>query len=174
MSSLTSSIYSGAAAYGRGVSWVGAFLASLIGLVLIGIAIFILVQRTPTLTVTATVQPNSNCNFNPSSQNYSCSLNISYTVNGTTYSNQWTTTTTTNYQPGNTIPITINANNPQLIATPPPSWQTWLPWLFIIIGVVIIIIGWVSVYLASKSKLYAAATGVGSALGSGPHLSMGI
>lgn len=162
--SVVSSLYSGAAEYGRAVSWIGAFLGTLIALVFIGIGIYLLTRHQPELLkVTATIQPNSSCTFNSSNQKYSCSLNLNYVVNGTTYTNQSITTTTINYQPGDTIPITVNAANPQLIASSSPV--RWIGLILLLIGLFVLIVSWVGVWLARHSKFYAASTGINSAIG---------
>jgi hypothetical protein len=165
--SVASSIYSGAAEYGRAVSWIGAFLGTMIALVFIGLGVFLATRsQNKLLKITATIQPNSQCTFNSSNQNYACTLNLAYVVNGTSYTNQWVTTTSVNYQPGTTIPITVSAVNPQLITSPSPI--RWIGWVLIGIGIFVLIISWVGVWTASHSKFYAASTGISSALG-GSH-----
>jgi hypothetical protein len=140
--------------YGRSITWTGVFLGTLISLGLILVGVYLLSQPRPrTMSVIATVGQGSNCIT--SGTNYTCALNLTYTINGTTYTNQLNTTSSTPYTPGSTIPVTVNATNPQVIVTTTPSrWYLTVGWIFLILGIIILLISWLSLLVVRTTNFY--------------------
>jgi len=102
-------------------------------------------------------------NVKSESITYNCNLQVTYTVNNQTYTNNISLQNSTPYTVGQTIQLSYNLNDPNIITSPQPDNKT-MGSISIIIGILILSSCAVNYYLATQSKLYAATEGVGTSI----------
>lgn len=152
-------VFEGVATFGRIVAWISLIVGGLISLILIGVGIYFLISKeVHTQTVKALIE-EANCSVFDESKY--CSLKIKYNVGGKEY-NSLIETNRRLYNIGQFIDIRYNPNNPQDITT--NSSKKFIGWILFIVGLLILIGVSVNFYLARRSKVYAAATGVGTGI----------
>ena len=154
-------VYDDTASVGRIMSWVNLVVGFFIGFILIVIGIVVLRNKSPTYDgkVNAKI---TKVECTGSGNNSSCTLTVTYDVNGKSY----TVNTLKNgvYNVGQTINIKYNSSNPQDITTDAMS-NTAIGWILIGVGIIIIISVSVWTYIVQKNKTIAAASGVGNIVG---------
>lgn len=91
---------------------------------------------------------------------YNCTLAVSYTIDNKTYTNNVTTNSNSQYATGLSIPLLVSKTNYNNISV--AGWRR-RTFGFIVSGISIVVFlcSFVSYYLTRKSKVYAAASGVG-------------
>jgi len=154
--SLGSEIYSDAASFGRVYAIIGAVVASLFALMCILGGIYIIYHKSHLKSVTGIVTSDSLCT-RLDENSTSCSVNYTYTLKGKNYSG--TSTSSTNYKKGDKIKIWYDPNHPGVHSEIDIPSKT-IGVVAIIMGIIIAIAAWVSVYLTRKYKFAAAASGV--------------
>lgn len=167
-------LYSGSAGFGRIMSIIRAIVGTLIGIgFIIGGVMLIRHQKKRTASVTGQVENEANdpitCNYDD--HTYDCSnIKASWVVNGKTYNNKsdpfsWSgTQSMSNKTKGASLTIYYDPddpNNASLSDVP----EHLLGWVLLVLGIIMIIGGWIWVLVTRRSKGAAAATGVASAVG---------
>jgi hypothetical protein len=155
-------LYDASAAIGRAFSMIEAIVITIIALILIVIAIYMLPsdtqQETATVTSVNSCTPVLNSYGHPTSI-YNCSLQISYSYKGTNYVTPFSTTGIA-YNVNDTIQIGINPKNPKQFELASQVPGKVVPMVLIGISVFATAMVWLFYYLTNKSKLYAAITGI--------------
>ena len=161
MVDLASEIYEDTSSLGRVIS-----LISLIVGIIIAIVLFICAfnyQKTPDKPFTTATILSSSCTnvINNNKTEYSCILNLKYTVNNKEYIKYITTQSNTYYNQNAPIDITYEINNPNEIYIKSLDNAT-ISYISCGVGIVIILASAINYYLTSRYKFYAAGTGVAS------------
>ena len=160
-------IYSGAAGFGRFYAIFSAIISTLIGISLI-IAGIIMLQKKKIYThkVLATIiKDGAQCSTEThhdrhgSTTTYNCSLHLSYVVNNKTYINTLAVDSSTDYEGYKTIEIYYNPHNPMDAKVQPFPWKLG-GWVALIIGILLVIFPWFWVWVTQKYKFAAALSGV--------------
>lgn len=146
----SSEIYSGLASFGRAEVIIGGVISVIIciGLIIGGIAI--LTSKDNFIPVNGTVKI--------------CSINIcsvEYTV-GTI--NHTITMDSTNLKVGQTVKLEYDPTNPSNARPQSLATQKYVGWILMGIGCLILVVTFLSIYFAFKSKTYAAALGAAGAI----------
>jgi hypothetical protein len=92
---------------------------------------------------------------------YSCILNLKYTINNVEYINYITTQSNTYYNKNASIDITYELEDPNKIYIKSLD-NTTISYISCGVGIVIILASAINYYLTSRYKFYAAGTGVAS------------
>jgi hypothetical protein len=161
MVDLASEIYEDTSSLGRVIS-----LISLIVGIIIAIILFICAfsfQKTPDKPFTTATIISSNCTsvVNNNKTEYSCILNLKYTINNVEYINYITTQSNTYYNKNASIDITYELEDPNKIYIKSLD-NTTISYISCGVGIVIILASAINYYLTSRYKFYAAGTGVAS------------
>ena len=161
MVDLASEIYEDTSSLGRVIS-----LISLIVGIIIAIVLFICAfsfQKTPDKPFTTATILSSSCTnvINNNKTEYSCILNLKYTVNNKEYTNFITTQSNTYYNQNAPIDITYETDNPNKIYIKSLD-NTTISYISCGVGIVIILASGINYYLTSRYKFYAAGSGVAS------------
>ena len=161
MVNLVSEIYEDTSSLGRVIS-----LISLIVGIIIAIVLFICAfnyQKTPNKPFTTATILSSSCTnvINNNKTEYSCILNLKYTINNVVYTNYITTQTNTYYNKNAPIDITYELDNPNKIYIKSLN-NTTISYISCVVGIVIILASAINYYLTFHYKFYAAGTGVAS------------
>ena len=159
--SLGDRIYSTAIEAEKAKSIFNAVIGTIVGLCLLSVAIYLITKKDSLTAETDATITSSTCNVVTSGQNYTynCTMVVSYTINGNTYTQSLITNSSTQYVNGTTIRIKYNPSNPSEIAVKSLSNSTIG---FILIGVALcIVIGsWVMMYLTRKYEGVAALSAI--------------
>ena len=177
--SLGSEVYTGVADFGVIIADLKAIGGLIIGLIFIGIGIYLLVQK---ITRTATVNgiilnstnsggtsraPNCTYNTNRSTTDsgttttsyYDCIFDIRYNVNGTDYTLKGVDSKgSIYYAGGESIKLWYNPDDPN-DASISDDYSHTVGWILIVIGAVIAISGIIWAWLANKYKIVGAYEG---------------
>ena len=135
----TNSFLKTTSSFGNYVGYFRIVTSIIIGLVLLGIGIYILFRKNELANYTpinATVTSAKCSNIN---RNYSCSLTVSYIVNNITYHTPLSTNSTTNYNINNIITILYSNSNPNIIVIKPYISNNAEGYIFGIIGIIFLI-----------------------------------
>jgi len=133
-------------------------ISSIISSILFVVGIYLVFKKNNYIQIMGKVISVNSCSNTPApNQTSTCSLVVSYVVNNQTYTN----TINLNLRPevGDMVAIEYDVTNPINIRSP----QMKLIYVcFILIGIALFFFGisYYNYYLASKSKLYAATTGI--------------
>ena len=164
---LIDDVYSGTAAYGIYRALLSALGATVIGILLICLGVYIvkLPQQTSVqgriTQINGATGPNDTC---PSSivnkvVSYSCQYTVEYTFQGQKYTQILSYNGTIPYLIGQGINVYITSNNPQDASLSQTTPNIYIGWGLIVLGVVIIGGGWLMFWAAKKWKVVAAAQG---------------
>jgi hypothetical protein len=170
--SFGSEVYTGVADFGVIIADLKAIGGIIIGLIFIGIGIYLLVQKiTRTATVTGIVlnpanatlcTQNSTTTTTNSGSNtntyYTCNFNVKYTVNDVDYKSLQRTNGSSQYFGGESIDLWYNPDNPNDASTS-YDYSHGVGWVLIVIGVVIALSGIIWAWLANKYKIIGAYEG---------------
>ena len=175
MTSFVGDLYDGSAAIGRTTSAIGAVFITIVAIIMIVIAIYILLHpsvytqsATATITSVDSSTPVLDPKGQPTSQsNYS--LHLSYAYQSKTYTNTLTTASSVVYKSNDTIQIMINPTDPSQFELPSEVSGKTTAMILIGISVVATLIAWLRYYLTRKSKAYAAFTGIADVAGLFTH-----
>ena len=150
MSSTGSEIYNDTAAFGRVWAIIIAVIMSIVGILLIIMGILSL--RSKEAKVTATVKADTDCSGKK------CLTKVTYTVDNKVYNKTFETSDL--YNAGDTITLYYldDATKAHLKST-----KHMAPAL-IVMGAVIVLVGWIIVYLTKKFKAFAALEGISAGL----------
>ena len=133
-------------------------ISSIISSILFVVGIYLVFKKNNYIQIMGKVISVNSCSNTPApNQTSTCSLVVSYVVNNQTYTN----TINLNLRPevGDMVAIEYDVTNPINIRNP----QMKLIYLgFILIGIALFFVGisYYNYYMSSKSKLYAATTGM--------------
>ena len=152
--------YTASASVGRIMSWLQLF-GGICGSILC-LVIGILIIKNSTSYDSKTIATITEAKCAGSGNSSSCTLVLSYTVNG----NKLTGNIIANgvYNAGQSISIKYTSSNPQNITTDSIS-PRFIGWFFIILSIVILIGTGIWFYIVQKNDTIAAASGVGSTAG---------
>jgi hypothetical protein len=161
MVDLASEIYEDTSSLGRVIS-----LISLIVGIIIAIILFICAfsfQKTPDKPFTTATILSSTCTsvINNNNTEYSCILNLKYTIDNVEYTNYITTQSNIYYNKNASIDITYEVGYPNKIYIKSLD-NTTISYISCVVGIVIILASSINYYLTSRYKFYAAGTGVAS------------
>jgi hypothetical protein len=176
--SFGSEVYTGVADFGVIIADLKAIGGVIIGLIFIGIGIYLLVQKiTRTATVTGTVLNVSNSGGNSNNPSctptsttttsnsgsttntyWECIFDVKYTVGDKDYTAKGQETRSIYYKGGESIPIFYNPDNPN-DASISDDYSHTVGWILIVIGVVIALSGIIWAWLANKYKIIGAYEG---------------
>jgi len=168
--SIGKELYDGADTVGKTVGWIYFVIAIVVGIifVLCGINVIRNNDDKEWDTVKTTVRKakcNSRLVRNGNSANfvYDCDLKVDYKVQDKDYTEQQLLTSgnKTKYGPNSILTIKYFKKDPKVIKPDSMSSGT-LGTILICIGLLCVFIGWCNWYLTRKSKLYSAASGVGT------------
>jgi hypothetical protein len=159
--------YSGFSTFGRIEAWFGAIVGTIIGIILFIVGI-VLIRKKHLLVGTAegTIKNDPVCTtnyVNKDTQAFNCSnMNIEYSVNNTKYNiTESIKGSSSNYIKGSTITVYYNPNNPSDGKLDNDDSHV-IGWVMFVMGILFATLPWVWVYITSKSKVAAAAGGVGT------------
>lgn len=163
MANFASEIYDDTSSLGRIIS-----LISLIVGIIIAIVLFICAfsyQTTPDNPSTTATILSASCAtiINNNETEYSCILNLKYTINNKEYTNNITTQSNIYYNQNAIIDITYELDNPNKIYIKPLNNKT-ISLISCGVGVVIILGSAINYYLTYNYKFYAASQGVASTI----------
>jgi len=161
MVDFASEVYENTSSLGRIIS-----LISLIIGIIIAIVLFICAftyQSTPDKPSTTATILSASCAtiINNNKTEYSCILNLKYTINNKEYTNYITTQSNIYYNQNATIDITYEIDNPNKIYIKSLDNMT-ISLISCGIGIVIILGSVINYYLTHNYKFYAAGQGVAS------------
>lgn len=143
-------------------SYITFIIFSLIGAVLIFVAIVLFFKdQSNLIDSVGTVREVINC-IKGQKQSYECELSVRYIVNGVPYQNRIQTNGKL-YNSGSNVDITYDKTNPNDVKEKTMSYRT-LSYILFAFAILMISLAYGSYYLASKSKIYSAALGVDSVL----------
>lgn len=161
-------LYSGAAAYGRFTSMLGAIIMTIIGIGLIIGGIYLMVNKDKhSLTAKAVIteaqcsQTQTTINNKPSIS-YSCMLTIQYSVSNVLYTNKVQANGQHTYNKGEFITVQYTPSDPNDVELKPSISRTTIGAIMIGIALIMMLMSWGSAYLARKYKFAAAFQGIGS------------
>jgi flagellar basal body-associated protein FliL len=164
----------GAAKFGRVMSTVYMVIGIITGIVLIGVSIWLFTKpidhsghaNAKVVSVKSCKRELDKTTTNgkrASTYTTYCDLQIEYTVNGTTYKEDHSTSGSKFYSVGDIIPIRFNPKTPKDFVEGKVSGKRIAAFVILGIGLLVIGGGVFSWYMSRKHKVYAAAQGVGSA-----------
>ena len=150
--------YDTTASFGLFMAFIQAIGATLISLIVLLVGIYLVNMKDAYQGKTKATVTNSKCSTVDGGTK--CTIDYEYTVSNKKY--KYTGVEVQGkYVNGNTIKVSYDTNNPDNHSVLPINWKI-IGWVCIIIGIIIIIGAWVWYYIASKYKIAAAATGVGT------------
>ena len=172
--------YEGAAWYGRFDAIVGAVVGSIVCCIIIGFGVYLItnektltestpgtVKKASTATKTCNAQTltTTNNGVTTTSTNYRCELEITFEVNGATYTDTRTITSGTDYTYITNVTIYYNPANPNEFEIHPELDPKLIGGIMLGAGVLGLIATWTYTYFVFKSKTFAAVTGGVAAIG---------
>jgi hypothetical protein len=167
---LGTEIYSGAAEFGRFRALLGVIFGTVIGIIMIGIGIYLAARRTKrTLSVFGNIKDgvpqctvSSYSDKNGTTITYNCVFTVDYKIDDKPYSHTFTTNSSTNYvgikdirlyyESGKEGDVSLSEDNTHIAG-----------WIVLGIGVFLIIGSWISWYIINRFKFAAAASGTAGA-----------
>ena len=164
MNNIASEIYEDTSSLGRFMSLIGLIIAIIIAVILFICAVNY--KNTPDNPSTTATILSASCTTltYENKTEYSCILNLKYTINSKEYTNYITTQSNTYYNVNSVIDINYEINNPNKITIKSLDNST-ISYISCGIGVIVILGAAINYYLNSKYKFYAAGTGVSTTLG---------
>ncbi len=171
-----SQIYDAAASYGQATSLISMIVCIIIGCVFLFIGIYLLIKENRGMGHTKATVIDSLCDITSTNKSnkgvilnntFTCNINISYMVDGKTYTSVINDTYTSdvstyNIKPNTQIDVTYQLTDPTVVKI---KQSNWLFIMFIIIAVLLIPGGIFNYYFTKNNKSYAAMKGTESALG---------
>jgi hypothetical protein len=158
-------LYDGAATFGRFMATVWLVIGTIIGLVLLGISLYLLLTPPKYSEHTTAKVIEAKCDRVPTGDSRGmvndCLLKIEYTVDDKHIVKDYNSKSSTYYSVGSELKIRYNPDNPEDFTT--AISRKVVGWILLAIGLVIMVISWVSWWIVTSFKFAAAATGVGSA-----------
>ena len=168
MADVGQEIYSGAASFGKLRATIGVIIGTLLGLGLIIGGIILLVHKTKR-TKNVNGFPTDNevpqCTTNSKDNNltYQCKFSLSYTINGTEHTKQFTTNESKDYSGQTQIKLYYNPENVSDISVTQDNYGT-IGGVLLGSGFFILIIAWVGWWLVNKYKFIAEVSGTSGAI----------
>lgn len=156
--------YEGSAGLGKIVGVIGASVSILLGILLLAGGFYLLFRKNANLTTEGKIT-KAECKDVTTTVNnknvvtHNCILDISYTVEGKSFTVKRSTDGETIYKDGQTITVSYDPSNPADANLHVVSGKT-IGWILIAVSIFIIGGGALSLYLTLKSKMYQAAQGV--------------
>ena len=151
-------IYSGAASFGVLYSLIGAVIATIIGLVIIGFGIYLLTTKVEYDIVEATIL---NLSCRPIQNNdQMCNISVSYKYNDKDEKRNINYSGKNIYMVNQKVSIYINKENSNDVSISEPA-PKWLGFLLAGIGLLVILSGWFWYWASKNYKFVGAAAGVG-------------
>lgn len=157
MSNIGSSIYHGAIELERGKTFIGAICATLIGMCICSVGIYLFTRKTA--TTQATVKDVS-CTVVEGKT--TCNVTINYLVEGNSYTT--TTTSPSSYSIGTVFTIIYDTANPQSVTLPNGVSNSVAGMGSMACAVCIVIMGWSWWYITNKYESVAVVQAVGDTL----------
>lgn len=145
--------YDTTAAVGKVGSVINAIFATLVCLIVVVIGVFLVRRRSVPMKKTLATVVETNCEVGQAF----CDAKIEYKVDGKTYSK---VLSGKGYNKGSTMQIRYNPENPDEFDTGTVNVKM-IGWIMIIVGVLLIVMSWVTLWFVLKFKVLGAATGVG-------------
>jgi hypothetical protein len=164
-SSLGSTLYGGAAEFGRIMSDISAIVTTIIFMILLIIGIqLVRHKKTRTSSTTATVHTVQTCaQFTDNSEktvSYDCSLVVQYTVGTKKYTNvDLTISGPIKYAVGDSITVYYDPADPSKIFTSKDE-ENIIGWILIGVGLVLLVSSWGWYWISHRYKFAAAVGGV--------------
>ena len=156
-------LYSGAADVGKAKTYIGAAIGSFVGLVLLIAGVILLLQPPSKYTspATATVTAVSSCTqlAGDSPAQYDCSMTVQYTYNTTSYTEPLEITSGKTYAINDTVDILIYPADPTQMSGTTGISSMLLGGILIGAALLVVLVSWVTAYLAHRSKAFAALEG---------------
>lgn len=164
---LGDTLASGAAEYALVRAYIFLIIAVILAVVFTIISIYIFrKKKVYTQKVNATIN-TSVCNQVNSASNksfqWSCNMNLTYSVNGTSYQKDIIKTSNTKYSSGSTIDLYYDSTNPQNSSTSKDS--NTLGYILLPIGLGLVFISYLSLYFTKKYRGFATISGGVQAVG---------
>jgi ATP-dependent Zn protease len=151
-------IYSGAASFGVLYSLIGAVVATIIGIIMIGIGIYLLTRKVEYETINATI---INLSCRPlKDNNQICNINVSYNYNNKDENKYINYTGNNVFMVNQKVLLYINKQNINDISLDEPT-PKWVGILLSVLGLIIILSGWFWYWASKNYKFVGAAAGVG-------------
>jgi hypothetical protein len=158
-------IYSDAATFGVWWALFGAIFATIIGLVMIGFAIYIMTHKNTKTDVSAVIlsingSTGATCSYSTINNvsNYNCVLTLKYTYNNQEYKIDYYYNGDRNYYVGQTVAGYTDKKSPENFSLTDQLTEKNALVLFFI-GLFIIAISWFSYFISKRFKFIAAAEG---------------
>jgi hypothetical protein len=174
MSDTINTIYTGASDFGQWTALLSAFLATLIGLLAIGVGIYLLVedslrtQKVQGTVESVTCSGTTSSTTSSSTSSGSCLIDVRYVVQRKTFTRKFAVDNPTTLQKGSTVTLFVDPKDPQDnvvldIGNANNNAASIAGGVLIGVGLLILIVGWIVYYLTRRYKFFAAAEGVGEA-----------
>jgi TM2 domain-containing membrane protein YozV len=163
-------IYTDSASYGRFVAWIGVILGTLVSIALIIVAIWLMTKKEKHNAEVVAVVEEAKCQqvSSGSGKSYSsrpeCLVQFKYNITDIPYKST-INTTDKYYFAGSKIPIRYDPTNPIDVTTMLKHKTIGI--ILLCIGIVLLIVSWLTWYITRRFKFAAAASGIGSAFNIG-------
>lgn len=165
-------IYDSTASFGRIWALMGAIFATIIGLGMIALGIYLVVRKPDRDMVHGRITKingldTGRCQTVQNTQNsstFSCTITVQYVYDGQTYVADVNYNGSTFYAVNQVIPVYVLKVNPTSITISEPI-PKWFGGVFIGVGAFLALLSWFWYWAAKKWKVVAAAEGAGGLLG---------
>ena len=164
--SVGSEIYSGTASFGRIMAIFSAVMATLAGLIMIPLGIYLIARKSKlTATTNATIICDDCCipTAEDSNITYNCTLAVEYSVDGTQYNEPITTSGQQNYNNVKSATVYYDPKKPSDVSLDTDNTHT-VGIIVLVVGIIIPALAWLWLYFATKYKSVAAVGGVAAGL----------
>ncbi|ATZ80262.1 hypothetical protein BMW23_0204 [Bodo saltans virus] len=158
-------IYNAAASAGKAQSNITAVIGTIIGIIMIGISIYLFTQNQNNLVDSTALVTSSSCLpvITKNESHYNCSLGIKYQIGSEQYTGKIVTNDSTQYNINNIVGITYDSNDPKNVTNHQVRSKT-IGIVLCSIGIIIVVFVWINFYYVHKYKSYAAQTGTDAIL----------
>lgn len=153
--------YDATASFGLFMAFLKALGGTFFALVIIGIGVWLIRMKEPYKGKTTAKVTSSKCETRDGAT--TCIIDYEYTVNGHKYARTQYKIQGT-YVYGDSLKTLYDLNNPENHKIDPFDLRI-VGWIFVAVGVIIIIGAWVWFFVARAFKVAAAASGIGSIVG---------
>lgn len=174
--SLGQELYSSSASFGKILALLSAIIGTVVGVGMIAGGIYILSKKRDTYSevLGKIIQVNGENSGSCSStlfqgqdieNSMTCTITVTFNYNGKTYQHDINYNGVFNYSVGHEVKLYIKNNNANDVVLSKKTIPVFIGWILIAFALLIVLGGWLWYWVTTKSKIAAAAGGVGGLLG---------